>query len=350
MSKINDFYQDTMDKFLPIGSYVRLLPYDLVFKSTHWCWYNCAHCCESAGKNRDKTFIPESVIKYYIDAAKQDPQFTNEVVITGGELMSAYTLVSSAYVPNLVKYALNKQVSLDIKTNGAWVKAPMLRRMIFDDLCELANGHKPLGFQTSLSLDKYHPNALENNYEILKSLALDKRIHVPMLIHISGFETDKNMYQSLIAKLKHTPKIKMDEVGVLGTDGSLINMIRLNERVCIRYSAAPSPFANGRAKELPEAIPVDLPQFKFVAGTPQHPSILIAFDAAGNVTLGENSGKKITVPWRDKNGNPRPLPAIKADLVRQTRIEQFKVVNQATIQAIKNDFKSILSKAGIKIR
>lgn len=339
-----------MDNLLPIGSYVRLLPYDLVFKSTHWCWYNCAHCCESAGKNRDKTFIPEHVIKYYIDAAKEDPQFTNEIIITGGELMSAYNLMSPAYVPNLINYALDKKTSLDIKTNGAWVRAPMLRGKIFSDLRELANTHRPLGFQISLSLDKYHPNALENNYEILKTLAQDKRIKVPMLIHISGFEADKHMYQTLIAKLKNTPKIKIDEVGVLGANGSLIKMIRLNERVCVRSSFVKNPMANGRAKDLPEAIPTELPQFTFITGTLQHPSVLVAFDAAGNVTLGENSGKKITVPWRDKDGNPRPLPAIKADLVKQTRIEQFKLAHEATMQEMKNYFKNTLNKIGIKTR
>ena len=350
MSKLNDFYQNTLDNILPIGSYVRLLPYDLVFKATHWCWYNCPHCCESAGKNRDKTFIPESVIKYYIDAAKQDPQFTNEVVITGGELMSAYNLMSPEYVPNLVNYILDKKISLDIKTNGAWVNAPLLRGRIFNDLRNLANNHNPLGFQISLSLDKYHPNALENNYEILKNLAQDKYIKIPMLIHISGFDADKHMYQTLITKLKHTPKIKIDEVGVLSTSGSLIKMIRLNKHVCVRYSTVPCPFANGRAKDLPEAVPVELPQFSFIAGTQQNPSVLVAFDAAGNVTLGENSGKKISVPWRDKNGNPRPLPAIKADLVKQTRIENFKLIHHETMKSMKNDFINKMNKIGIKIR
>lgn len=326
MSKINKFIQSTIDRILPIGSYVRFVPYDLVFKSTHYCWYNCAHCCESAGKNRDKTFIPESVIKYYIDSAQNDPKFTNEVVITGGELMSAYSIKNPSYVPNLVNYITDRNISLDIKTNGAWIKAPMLRAMILRDLRNSANAHKPLAFQMSLSLDKYHPNALENNYEILKALALDKNIKVPMLVHISGFEPDKPMFKTLMAKLTNTPKIKADEVGLMQKGGgTIITMQRLNERVFIRPSFEATLFANGRAKDLPEATPTELPQFKFMTGTPESPSILVAFDAAGNVTLGENSGKKITVSWQDQNGNPRPLPAILNDLVRETRIEELKV-------------------------
>ncbi len=324
MKKIKDFYQRTIDRVLPIGGIVRNWPYDLVFKSTHWCWYNCAHCCESSGKNRDKTFIPEYVIKHYIDTAQYDPKFTNEVVITGGELMSAYNLENPGYVPNLVNYITDRNISLDIKTNGAWINAPLLRAMILRDLRNSANTHKPMAFQVSLSLDKYHPNALENNYEILKSLALDKQIKVPMLIHISGFPNDAHMFKSLMAKLAHTPKIKIDQGGVLNNN-KFIKMFMLNERVCIRPSFYATLFANGRATNLSEAVPTELPQFKFATGTPEHPSILIAFDTAGNVTLGENSGKKITVPWRDKNGNPRPLPAIRADLVKQTQIEEIKV-------------------------
>ena len=329
MSKIINFLRKNTDRIFPVSELVRNIPYILVFKSTHWCWYNCPHCCESSGTNRDKTFIPESVIKYYIDSAIQDAKFDNDVVITGGELMSAYEHFDVDYVPNLINYITDKNLSLDIKTNAAWVKKTNLRRTIFQDLINCANNHKPLSYQISLSLDKYHPNALENNYLILKEMALNKNIKQPVLFHISGFESDKTTYQNLITKLKNTNKITLSQAINFRT-GEFINI--LNKQIYIVSSFSPAPFANGRANNLAEAIPTDLPQFKILGGSPESLTLLIAFDAAGNVTLGENSGKKITVRWRDKNNNPKPLNQIRTELVRQTRLEELSVKIQSLFQ------------------
>ncbi len=322
MFKFSKSFEKKFYNFFPASYAVKNLPYILVFKATHWCWYNCPHCCESSGINRDKTFIPKSVIKHYIDSAVKNDKFYNNVVITGGELMSAYEHLDANYVPNLINYITNKNISLDIKTNGAWVKKLNLRETIFQDLINCANCHEPFAYQISLSLDKYHPHALENNYEIIRELAHNKDLKQPVLIHISGFDDDKKMFDNLITKLINTNNMTLEEAINFNTR----DFIRiLNKKIYIISSFSPAPFANGRATNLSEAIETKFPQFKFLGATHGALSLLMAFDAAGNVTLGENSGKKITVPWRDKNNNPRPLNKIRKDLVSKTILEEIRV-------------------------
>jgi len=81
-------------------------PYVLIFKTTNYCWYNCAHCCENAGSHNQRIFMPESVVNGIVDQAVKDKNFARVVVFTGGEIMSAYKYADKNYVPNLINHAL----------------------------------------------------------------------------------------------------------------------------------------------------------------------------------------------------------------------------------------------------
>lgn len=324
MSKIKQVFEYAIDRILPMGMIVRDLPYVMVFKTTHWCWYNCPHCCESAGKNRPAEFIPADVIKYYTDAAKSDPKFTKEMVLTGGEIMASYKFDMKNYVPELANYITERGISLDIKTNGAWIRNKDLRTKIVPDLIninERNSGQRRLPYQLSLSLDKYHPNALENTYEIICELAQRNKNKPMILLHISGFTGQDKIYKELLAKLSGNRNIKIEEAYIAAKSGNAIPLHIINRCVALRPSFGAVLFAGGRAQNLPEATPAANPTFEILN---QDAEVLMAFDAAGNVTLGENSGRKITAPWRDKDGNPRHLPAIRRDLVQRARYEQLR--------------------------
>ena len=324
MSKIKQVFEYAIDRILPMGMIVRDLPYVMVFKTTHWCWYNCPHCCESAGKNRPAEFIPADVIKYYTDAAKSDDQFAKEIVLTGGEIMASYKFDMPYYVPELTNYIVDRGIGLDIKTNGAWIRNKDLRTKIIPDLIninERNSGQRRLPYQLSLSLDKYHPNALENTYEIICELAQHNKNKPMILLHISGFTGQDKIYKELLAKLSENRNIKIEEAYIAAKSGNAIPLHIINRCVALRPSFGAVLFAGGRAQNLPEATPAANPTFEILN---QDAEVLMAFDAAGNVTLGENSGRKITVPWRDKDGNPRDLPAIRRDLVQRARYEQLR--------------------------
>ena len=333
MSKINQVFDYAIDRLLPVGRVVRELPYVMIFKTTHWCWYNCAHCCESAGKDRPAEFIPADVIKYYTDAAKSDPKFTKEIVLTGGEIMASYKFNMENYVPELANYIAGRGIRMDIKTNGAWIRNNDLRTKIIPDLIsvnERNSMQRRLPYQLSLSLDKYHPNALENTYKIICELTRQNKNKPMILLHISGFMGQDWLYKELLAKLLATRNTRIDCAYVAAKSGNAIPLHVINRCVALRPSFDALLFAGGRAKNLPEAFPSKNPTFEIIN---DDADVLMAFDTMGNVTLGENSGRKITVPWRDKNGKPRQLPEIKRDLVRRARYEQLrqKVINLKNI-------------------
>ncbi|MBP5707967.1 MAG: radical SAM protein [Alphaproteobacteria bacterium] len=303
-------------------------PYSLVFKTTNWCWNNCAHCCESSGIHNPHTFIPESVIIEYLNQVAKDKNFSRAVVFTGGELMSAYKYAGDKYVPNIVNTALNNGFGVDIKTNAGWVKMPMANK-IYRDIEQIvrrgASNKSDIGiknivhFQVSLSLDRFHRDALVRNFEFVKHFA-DKNIPgVAFTIHISSFASDIGMFNNLLDNLANLGT-KITEMSEMFSNRSSNDKIyNLNGNVILRYNCA-TLFDGGRAKSLDNAKHTTFPQFVFLNSDFES---LVAFDSRGNVTLGENSGDKISTPWRDKSGKALPLQTIRENLIAETiRAEQ----------------------------
>ena len=365
MSKITQVYNNIANRIFPIGQIVQNLPYVMIFKTTHWCPNKCPHCCESAGAHMPKTYIPADVIKQYIKQAKTDPKFDKNVVFTGGEIMTAYQHHDAQYVPQLLNMALDNGCQVDIKTNAGWAIAKnATRERIFDDLTGVLSAHSTSAFrivpmQISLSLDRFHPHAMQKNIELITEMARRQR-NSSCLIHITSFEQDADMFAELLNKLR--TKYDVQQLMAFGgaTDNDIANkksntMWSINRNIVLKFSIG-TLFDGGRARDIDGAYHTPAPQFSFLSN-PQKPTVLMAFDTFGNVTLGENSGKKITVPWRDSDGNPRSLSEIRKDLVKQTRIteaqyaaETFVAVNKAVFKSVKKDIHTVLGYIGIKKR
>ena len=124
-----------------VANAVYSLPYIIVFKTTHYFWNNCPNCCEDAGANMPKNYIPTPIIENYINQAVKDPQFSKDFVFTGGEIMSAYKYHNEKnYAKKLLNMALDNGCSVDIKTNAGWTLTPM-RDAIFNDLVDVLSTH-----------------------------------------------------------------------------------------------------------------------------------------------------------------------------------------------------------------
>ena len=281
-------YRNLMDKCLPIGGIVRKFPYALVFKTTHWCMYNCAHCCENAGTFQPRKMMPAQTIKNYIVQAVVDPQFSDNVVFTGGEIMSAYHFGDTSYVPGLLNFCAQHDIGTDIKTNASWVNTSFAPR-VFDDLATAIRGGQPYNLQISLSLDRYHSRSVQNCAKFIHELS--KRPGTQAIVHMSTFENDKHMFYNVINAL-----LLLD----LST-GTL--------------------FDGGRARNIQGAYHDETPQFSFMS---HDGYVLMAFDSFGRVTLGENSGRKINTKWCDKSGTPRTLTDIKHGLTRSAQFEDMR--------------------------
>lgn len=301
-------------------------PYALVFKTTNWCWNNCAHCCESSGPNNPKKFIPESVIKDYIKQALSDKRFDRSVVFTGGEITSAYKFVDRHYVPNIVNYALNMGCGVDIKTNAGWANAP-LATQIYSDIENIVKKHAPkktssvkpeIPFQVSLSLDRFHKDSLERNSKFIEHFAKTD-MGASFRINISSFDADNGMLSDLLQRL-NTAGVNVRDAVILNKNAQTLSPVYyLNDNIIVQYGNG-DLFSGGRARNIKNAYRVPAPQFSFLTADF---ACLVAFDTNNRVTLGENCGPKIAAIYNDKDGNPYPLQSVLNCLVETTyRAEQ----------------------------
>ena len=361
MTRFQKFLTDFFLQTSRTANMVQRFPYVLIFKTTHYCWNNCPHCCESADTNMPKEYIPTTIIQDYIKQATNDPNFSKNLVFTGGEVMSAYKYHNEAnYAKKLLNMGLDNGCSVDIKTNAGWTITPM-RDKIFDDLVDVLSTHSISSFrlipmQVSLSLDRFHPHSMQKNIKFITEMS-HRQKNSSLVINISSFEQDVDMIEKLLDNLRST----FNDVHPMIAFGGTMNDTRpapqstmwsVNGNIVLRFSIG-TLFDGGRAKNIENAYHTPTPQFSFLApGNP--PQLLMAFDSFGNVTLGENSGKKITVPWRDKNGTPRPLNDIRQDLIIQAGKEEalyvFKETNRQVAVSIENDIKNILNLFRIRKR
>lgn len=307
-------YLNWCDRHFPAVKLLRHTPYVLVFKTTNFCWYQCPHCCESAGPKNPRTFIPAGTICSYLNQAKSGPAFSNKVVFTGGEIMSAYRFGPADYVPTLLNHSLDLGIATDIKTNAAWVRAEFGKK-IFQDLHQVISSHRPYKMQISLSLDQYHKNALENNAAVISSLA--KMPNTPVIVHVSGFKDHVDMFPKLVERIK-SQNLSAEEVWI-GNPENMRSAVLVGGQIILNYSNA-TLFNGGRAQNMECAKKTEFTQFTFLTADGMS---LIAFDSAGRVTLGENSGRKISTKWDIKHG-PKSLIYTRIDLVRAAWREEMR--------------------------
>ncbi len=310
-----NYYLELHDRYLQAGRIYRHAKYGLVFKTTNYCWYQCPHCCESSGPNNPRIFMPADTICDYLTQAHADARFNNNVVFTGGEIMSSYRFGDDDYVPRLLNHSLDLGISTDIKTNAAWIRAGFGDKII-QDLADVTSRHKPYSLQISLSLDTFHKNALENNARVISSLA--QECDTQLCVHVSEFSGKKSMLPDLLARVRQLGT-GVEEVFL--TPGGGCKKIRILHRAgnVLIIPSTGNLFAGGRAASMPDAAQDKFARFRFL-----YPdgSVVTAFDSAGNVTLGENWGRRISTPWKARNGNI-PLDRIRVKMLRKVWNEEL---------------------------
>ena len=292
-------------------------PYVLIFKTTNYCWYNCTHCCENAGSHNQRNFMSESVIKGIIDQACADKDFSRMLVFTGGELMSAYKYADKNYVSNLINHALDNGCAVDIKTNAGWIDFPFANQ-IFQDIENVVQKHanaddndgtkKLLDFQVSLSLDRYHKNALDNDFKFIEHFANTDIPGIEFHIHLNSFKWDRDMFDELMQRLAKSGIEISELTGYV--PGKTVTLYNLNQNVVVNYTETVL-FDGGRAKNTKNTHKPVAPEFNFIGDDLES---LVAFDSFGNVTLGENFDANISTPWRNDDKSVKTLETIKTDL------------------------------------
>lgn len=231
---------------------------------------------------------------------------------------------------------MKRNLSVDIKTNAGWVGTNMEKR-IYDDLNATIranpNARSP---QISLSLDKYHPNAMDKNVRFIQAMALR---NTDIVFHLSGFGAAafERDIDKLIRVLNSKRNIRMQSGYILPkpADGDTPNMdmaqpiIKANNARII-WTVSPSPRAAGRGVELaacePDIIPCpDDAKFRVF----EDDMLLInVVEQGGNFRLGEANPTNITAPWRNADGTDKTLADARRDIFREMRRAELKFMAQ----------------------
>ncbi len=214
----------------------------------------------------------------------------------------------------------DNNIEVDIKTNAAWARTSFGAE-IFKDLVDIIH-EKPMSYQISLSLDNYHKNSVDNAVRVISTMAGEK-CRIP--ISLSRFENDGDLYAELKRRLRQAG-MPIQPMQILQQNGNMFDVDVVGDGVILDVRAPVVPFANGRAVNLAEATPTKFPQFCFVLPGRRGTVALMAFDVFENVTLGENSGRKIHTSWIQRRNYVKPLDKIKRDLIRNARYEEIRAM------------------------
>ena len=314
---IKEHYTNFMNTHFPVSRLVATQPYVVIIKATNYCWYKCAHCCEKSGPDQPRKYIPIESVRGIIDNVTADPSFTRHFVFTGGEIMTIYQMGDTKYVKNVLDYSLGHNCDADIKTNAAWTRTTFGQR-IFDDLADVSNKHTPYMLQVSLSLDKFHKNAVENNARFIAEMAQRES---KIIVHLSGLDGRWYVTPDVIYDELKKYGIKLE--GAFGTNNNQTKIFPTqcaNESVVIIHDTG-TLFDGGRGADICGATRQPTPQFQIINNNDQ---LLFAYDSMGRLTVGEAGFRKIGTRWANANGTIRDMADIRRCLMKSAMWEEMR--------------------------
>lgn len=109
---------------------------DLQFYLTHRCNLSCNGCYMRASPSVFGNVLPKSDVAFYLNEFQKEPQFTHNVVFSGGEIFTT----ELPYLEYNISQVLNRGNALQLKTNGAWIQNTHARDAILEMLRRLKPG------------------------------------------------------------------------------------------------------------------------------------------------------------------------------------------------------------------
>lgn len=109
---------------------------DLQFYLTRRCNLSCDGCYMFATPHMPGDVLPESDIAFYLNEFEKVPQFTHDVVFSGGEIFTT----EIPYLEYNINQVLERGIALQLKTNGSWVQSENKRDAVLGMLRRLKPG------------------------------------------------------------------------------------------------------------------------------------------------------------------------------------------------------------------
>ena len=288
-------------------------PMDIRFRLTNKCNENCARCFECSGPDKPLDSVPVDDVAFYINHA--DKMFDG-IYMTGGEWSLIYD-VHPHYMRKIFdKLDLSKSDEYTIQTNARWINGAH-RDEILDDIRYIQSklGAQNRVFKLDMSVDRYRSatsidcvrdvicaiasDAEFNNTKIrLMSCALDaqmanERVLVPEIFQANGI------------KLVFQPRSWFNPY---------FQVCYANNTRIVIHEEGPT-MRIGRARQNNIGYKIYYPQLQCGGLQPEHTLMELSLREDGMIKWHNWYDWDIMIPYKDANGEYKPLPQIRSELV-----------------------------------
>lgn len=290
----------------------RDVPMDIRFRCTNQCNENCSRCFECSGPNNPLNVLPVR------DAAFYQRSLNNwrGVYMTGGEWSLIYDKDCNYMLKMFNAMNLHNSDSYMIQTNCRWVFGPHCEK-IFSDLCKIQSKLGAAGkfLKLDVSVDRYRSRAsLDGVMELIRRIATNSKFDNTK-IRIMSCRLDYQMankvvlcpeyFESQGVHLKFQPRDFFNP---------FFQVCYANNVRIVIHEEGPT-MRIGRAAQNGFGYKIFYPEKQCGGLTDDSLCMELSFREDGTVKWHNYYDWDIVVPYKDKNGQNKPLEQIKSELL-----------------------------------
>lgn len=285
---------------------------------TMQCNLACKDCFVGCSPSRSNEYMAFDDIVYYVNHFRQDFQFKNSILFTGGEATLNLDTLSQS-----LDFAMKNKMNIGLKSNGMWALAPKTAEPVYsmfgnlfdrNDPYRNSAGELPLGLDISVD-NVLHPKSSAKAFKLIaQRLSQDHRLGDNMNLSAMGFSKSKDWFKKQVIQdrsMNFTVLEQRPFVTVLGLNGKDI-YVHMHGTVI-----KPAPITE--AKELRSV----LPQLAYA----NWPTLSVRFYPDKTVGLSTSGLKSCgRVPYLDSTGAYKSWAQIRSDIVKKLTNEYAKII------------------------
>jgi|GEM_PF-3275557 len=274
---------------------IEKLPITLFFKTTNVCDLSCSFCCEQSNPHQSKTYLPDDIVKYYLDESKNEN--VHKVIFYGGEPTMPDRFEKRDYIFPLVQYALDKSFkNIALKTNMVWMNDYTIRQRLLPQMMALQR-KETRRFTIDVSVDKGSQGCKRAFTNLIKEIK-ENGNSTEFQILVSSIKGCEN----LVDKIMKNNGVKLKQSG-----GKFAKYFIGDIEIYVVFADIFEPSYEFNPLLKKETI-------EYLNNTAE---MALTHDGYACWVVGGFRG--IHTKWQDTHGEPKPLGQIKQELINQIK-------------------------------
>lgn len=288
---------------------------DIRLRCTNKCNENCRHCFECSGPSQPLKYIPVKDASFYLNSV---PKKFDSVYITGGEWSLVYDAEPRYMLKIFDAFDTSKTDVYCIQTNCRWVFGEN-RNQIFSDLLKIQNALSKSGkvLRLSTSVDSYHSaHIVDCVKELIRTIASNKKFNATKIVIMSS-RSDAGMVQEKVMQpeffKKHGIKLKIEPKSIFTP---YFQVCYANDVRVVVHEENPV-MRIGRACKNNFGYKIFYPSLQCKGLTDESLCFELSLQEDGMMKWHSFYDWNIMTPYKDENGNNKPMSQIKNELIEK---------------------------------